>query len=62
VITIRLAIAEEHGLLRRGLREAFAKLGDMPIVGEASTVADTVAMFDSAELTRFAVKHGYVTI
>jgi DNA-binding NarL/FixJ family response regulator len=41
---IRLAIAEEHKLVRWALGEALAKVADMEIVGEAGTVAEALDM------------------
>lgn len=46
---IRIAIAEEHKILRWALREAFAKIPDMLVVGEAGTVEDTLAMLRGAK-------------
>lgn len=45
---IRIAIAEEHGIVRWALREAFAKVPDLEIAGEASTVEEALAMIPSA--------------
>jgi DNA-binding NarL/FixJ family response regulator len=41
---IRLAIAEEHAIVRWGLREAFARIPDTDVVGEAATAAGTLDM------------------
>ena len=41
---IRIALAEEHAIVRWALKEALARTGDLEIVGEAGTVEDTLAM------------------
>ena len=41
---IRIVIAEEHRIFRWALREAFSKVADMLVVGEAGTVDDTIAL------------------
>jgi organic hydroperoxide reductase OsmC/OhrA/CheY-like chemotaxis protein len=48
VTIIRIAIAEEHRVFRWALREAFAKVPDMLVVGEAGTVEDTLEMLRGA--------------
>ena len=45
---IRVAIAEEHTIMRWALREALAKVHDLEVVGEAGTVEDTLAMIRDA--------------
>jgi two-component system invasion response regulator UvrY len=45
---IRVAIAEEHTIMRWALREALAKIQDLEVVGEAGTVEDTLAMIRNA--------------
>jgi len=39
---IRLVIADDHAIVRSGLRQLFATTGDIVVVGEASTGADTL--------------------
>jgi len=46
---IRIAIAEEHTIPRWALRHALAAVPDLEVVGEASNVADTVAMLRSVK-------------
>lgn len=41
---IRLAIAEQHKIVRWALREAFARIPELEVVGEAGTVAEAVEM------------------
>ncbi|MGE5186833.1 MAG: LuxR C-terminal-related transcriptional regulator [Acidobacteriota bacterium] len=41
---IRVALAQEHRILRWALREALGRAGDFEVVGEAGTVDDTLAM------------------
>ncbi len=41
---IRIAIADEHRIVRWSLREALAKQADFQIIDEAGSVADTLAM------------------
>ena len=41
---IRLAIAEDHTIVRWALREALGKADDIQIVGEAGTAAETLDM------------------
>ncbi|HEX2685298.1 MAG TPA: response regulator transcription factor [Kofleriaceae bacterium] len=41
---IRVAVADEHRIIRWALREALAKAHDLELVGEAGTVEDTLTM------------------
>jgi len=41
---IRLAIAEDHTIVRWALREALGKADDIEVVGEAGTAAETIEM------------------
>lgn len=41
---IRLALAEDHTIVRWALREALSKADDIEVVGEAGTAAETLAM------------------
>lgn len=41
---IRIAIAEEHGIVRWALREALARVPDFEIAGEAGTVEEALAL------------------
>lgn len=41
---IRLAIAEDHTIVRWALREALSKADDLTVVGEAGTAAQTLEM------------------
>jgi len=41
---IRIALAEEHAIVRWALKEALTRTGDLEIVGEAGTVEDTLPM------------------
>ena len=41
---IRVALAEEHAIVRWALREALANVVDMQLVGDAGTVEETLAM------------------
>lgn len=43
---IRLAIAEDHTIVRWALREALGKADDIEVVGEAGTAAETLTMID----------------
>ena len=43
---IRLAIAEDHTIVRWALREALGKADDIEVVGEAGTAAETLAMIE----------------
>jgi two-component system, NarL family, invasion response regulator UvrY len=45
---IRLALAEDHTIVRWALREALGQADDIEIVGEAGTAAETLAMIESA--------------
>src|SRR6185295_20185273 len=44
---IRLALAEDHTIVRWALREALGMAEDIEIVGEAGTAAETLAMIES---------------
>jgi len=46
---IRLALAEDHTIVRWALREALSKADDIEIVGEAGTAAETLAMLETAK-------------
>src|SRR5689334_25290010 len=46
---IRILIADDHGIVRTGLRLLFEKLPEMQVVGEAATGHDAVRL--TAELT-----------
>jgi len=46
---IRVAIAQEHNIIRWALGGALSKLPDIQIVGEAGTVAETLAMIRRAK-------------
>jgi len=41
---IRLALTEDHTIVRWALREALSKTEDIEVVGEAGTAEDTLAM------------------
>jgi len=41
---IRLALAEDHTIVRWALREALSKADDIEVVGEAGSAAETLAM------------------
>ena len=43
---IRLAIAEDHTIVRWALREALGKAEDIEVVGEAGTAEETLTMID----------------
>jgi DNA-binding NarL/FixJ family response regulator len=43
VNTIRIIIADDHTLLRDGLRALFASISDIEVVGEAETGAEVIA-------------------
>src|SRR5438477_9270017 len=45
---IRLALAEDHTIVRWALREALSKADDIEVVGEAGTAAETLAMIQTA--------------
>lgn len=42
--TVRVFLLDDHGLLRRGLRDLLATEDDIEVVGEASTVAEAKAI------------------
>src|SRR5579859_6155602 len=46
---IRLAIAEDHTIVRWALREALGKADDIEVVGEAGTAAETLSMLATAK-------------
>jgi two-component system, NarL family, invasion response regulator UvrY len=46
---IRVALAEEQGIVRWALREALAKAPGIELVGDAGTVEETVAMIRDAK-------------
>lgn len=46
---IRIAIAEDHTIVRWALREALSKADDIEVVGEAGTAAETLAMIQTAQ-------------
>jgi two-component system, NarL family, invasion response regulator UvrY len=46
---IRLALAEDHTIVRWALREALSKADDIEVVGEAGTAAETVAMIQNVK-------------
>jgi DNA-binding NarL/FixJ family response regulator len=46
---IRLALAEDHTIVRWALREALSKADDIEVVGEAGTAADTLAMIQNVK-------------
>ncbi len=43
---IRLAIAEDHTIVRWALREALSKADDVEVVGESGTAEETLAMIE----------------
>lgn len=43
---IRLAIAEDHTIVRWALREALSKADDIEVVGESGTAAETLTMVE----------------
>jgi DNA-binding NarL/FixJ family response regulator len=43
---IKLAIAEDHTIVRWALREALGKADDIEVVGEAGTAAETLTMIE----------------
>jgi two-component system invasion response regulator UvrY len=45
---IRLAIAEDHTIVRWALREALQKVDDIEVVGESGTAAETLTMVATA--------------
>ncbi len=46
---IRVALAEEQGIVRWALREALAKAPGIEVVGDAGTVEETIAMIRDAK-------------
>ena len=46
---IRLALAEDHTIVRWALREALSKADDIEVVGEAGTAQETLAMIPDAK-------------
>jgi len=44
VTDIRVAIIDEHGIVRRGLREVFNRSADVIVVGEAADVSEAIAV------------------
>src|SRR5512146_1365723 len=46
---IRLALAEDHTIVRWALREALSKADDIEVVGEAGTAAETLAMIQNVK-------------
>ena len=46
---IRLALAEDHTIVRWALREALGKADDIEVVGEAGTAAETLAMVQNVK-------------
>ncbi len=46
---IRLALAEDHTIVRWALREALSKADDIEVVGEAGTAAETLSMVQSVK-------------
>lgn len=46
---IRLAIAEDHTIVRWALREALGKAEDVEVVGEAGTAAETLEMIEKVK-------------
>jgi two-component system invasion response regulator UvrY len=46
---IRLAIAEDHTIVRWALREALGKADDIEVVGESATAADTLTMINTVK-------------
>ncbi|HEY5307711.1 MAG TPA: response regulator transcription factor, partial [Casimicrobiaceae bacterium] len=47
---IRIVIADDHAIVRAGLRQFIADQPDMQIVGEAATGTETIALVRSTEL------------
>ena len=47
--TIRVAIADDHPIFRRGLASLFDKIDDIEIVGEASTGEEIIALASKVE-------------
>lgn len=46
---IRLALAEDHTIVRWALREALSKADDIEVVGEAGTAAETLSMVQNVK-------------
>src|ERR1043165_761254 len=46
---IRLALAEDHTIVRWALREALSKAEDIEVVGEAGTAAETLSMIQNVK-------------
>ncbi|HEY5922779.1 MAG TPA: response regulator transcription factor [Kofleriaceae bacterium] len=46
---IRLALSEDHTIVRWALREALSKADDIEVVGEAGTAAETLAMVQNVK-------------
>lgn len=46
---IRLALAEDHTIVRWALREALSKADDIEVVGEAGTAAETLSMIQNVK-------------
>jgi len=46
---IRLALAEDHTIVRWALREALSKADDIEVVGEAGTAAETLTMIQNVK-------------
>src|SRR6476646_1668909 len=46
---IRLALAEDHTIVRWALREALSKADDIEVVGEAGTAAETLQMLQNVK-------------
>jgi DNA-binding NarL/FixJ family response regulator len=46
---IRLAIAEDHTIVRWALREALGKADDIEVVGESGTASDTLTMVSTVK-------------
>jgi DNA-binding NarL/FixJ family response regulator len=46
---IRLALAEDHTIVRWALREALSKADDIEVVGEAGTAAETLQMISDVK-------------
>jgi DNA-binding NarL/FixJ family response regulator len=46
---IRLALAEDHTIVRWALREALSKADDIEVVGESGTAAETLSMIQSVK-------------
>ena len=46
-VTIRVAIADDHSLVRQGLRRYLDTAGDIEVVGEASTGEEALSLVDT---------------